>query len=138
MLAIRRLSGFTLVEVAAVLTLVGVVTAIALPRIQDARDQLTLDTAAQEFARDLSATKVEAIRLNRTRTVRTNLDTGYVLPTLEQRTFEHGIVLAQAAPDSVMFTPFGPPSTGAGTYQLSLGSRSRTIRISAAGFVSID
>ena len=132
-----RRTGFTLTELTVVLTALGILTAMAMPRIDDTRNRLTLEAATHEFARGFSLARSEAIRLNRTVTIQPAGDTAYVLPS-GQRSLPEGATFSATPADSISFAPFGPPVVGAGTYQISYKGRVSTIEITAAGFVRVE
>jgi prepilin-type N-terminal cleavage/methylation domain-containing protein len=129
--------GFTLTEMAIVLLLVGIITSMAMPRITQTRDRLTLETATHEFARAFSLARSEAIRLNRRVTVQPSGDTAYVLST-GQISLPHGGHFTIVPDDSISFASFGPPVAGVGTYEITYKGRTSNIEISAAGFVRVQ
>ena len=130
-----RSKGYTLAELTVVLTVIGVLTTMALPRITDTRDRLTLEAATHEFARAFSMARSEAIRLNRNVVVKRVGNTGYLMPSGQQRTLPNGATFTTTPADSIVFASFGPPVVGAGTYQITYNGRVGRIDISAAGFV---
>lgn len=129
--------GFTLTELTVVLTMLGVLATMAMPKITQTRDRLTLETATHEFARALSFARTEAIRLNRTVTLLPAGDTAYVLPS-GQRSLPNGARFTSTPADSISFASFGPPVVGAGTYQITYKGRVSTVEVSAAGFVRVE
>lgn len=138
MRAIGRRKGFTLTELTVVLTALGILTAMAMPRIDDTRNRLTLEAATHEFARAFSLARSEAIRLNRTVTLTPVGDTAYVFPSGQQRSLPNGATFSATPAASISFASFGPPVVGAGTYQISYKGRVSTIEITAAGFVRVE
>ncbi len=130
-------TGFTLTELTVVLTVIGVLTTMAMPRINDTRDRLELETATHEFARAFSLARTEAIRLNRTVTIHPAGDTAFVLSTGQQN-LPNGAHFTSTPSDSISFASFGPPLSGVGTYEISYKGRTSTIEISAAGFVRVE
>lgn len=130
-------TGFTLTELTVVLMMIGVLTSMAMPKVTQTRDRLTLETATHEFARGFSLARTDAIRLNRTLTVRPAGDTAYVLPT-GQLSLPYGARFSAAPNDSIVFASFGPPVVGIGTYEITYKGRTSTIEISAAGFVRVE
>ena len=128
--------GFTLTELTIVLLLIGIIASMAMPRITQTRDRLTLETATHEFARGFSLARSEAIRLNRRVTIQPAGDTAYVLST-GQMNLPHGGRFTVVPDDSISFASFGPPVAGVGTYEITYKGRTSTIEISAAGFVRV-
>src|SRR3712207_9273517 len=59
--------GMTLLELAIVATLAGVLLGVVVPRIANAYTGTQLDSAAHELARDLGRARSEAIRKNQDR-----------------------------------------------------------------------
>lgn len=134
----HRSRGFTLTELTVVLTMIGVLTTMAMPRITQTRIRLTLETATHEFARALSLARSDAIRLNRTVTMLPAGDTAYVLPSGVQQNLPNGARFTSVPADSVSFASFGPPVVGAGTYQITYKGRVATVEVSAGGFVRVE
>ena len=129
--------GFTLTEITVVLLMIGIITSMAMPRITDTRNRLTLETATHEFARAFSLARSEAIRLNRRVTIQPSGDTAYVLST-GQMSLPHGGQFTAVPDDSISFASFGPPVAGVGTYEITFKGRTSRIEISAAGFVRVQ
>ena len=129
--------GFTLTELTVVLFMIGIITSMAMPRITQTRDRLTLETATHEFARAFSLARSEAIRLNRTVTIKPAGDTAYVLST-GQMNLPNGAHFTAVPDDSISFRSFGPPAVGVGNYEITYKGRTSTIEISAAGFVRVE
>ena len=130
-------NGFTLTELTIVLMAIGILTTMAMPKINQTRDRLTLETATHEFARAFSLARSEAIRLNRTVTVQPAGDTAYVFST-GQMNLPHGGHFTSVPDASISFASFGPPALGVGTYEITYKGRTSTIEISAAGFVRVE
>ena len=129
--------GFTLTELTVVLLMIGILTSMAMPKITQTRDRLTLETATHEFARAFSLARSEAIRLNRTVTIRPAGDTAYILPS-GQLNLPNGGHFTAMPDDSISFASFGPPVVGVGSYEITYKGRTSTIEISAAGFVRVE
>jgi Tfp pilus assembly protein FimT len=117
--------------------MIGILTSMAMPKITQTRDRLTLETATHEFARGFSLARSEAIRLNRTVTIHPSGDSAYVLPS-GQMNLPNGAHFTSTPSDSISFASFGPPAAGVGTYQITYKGRISTIEISAAGFVRVE
>jgi len=126
----------TLMEVLLVLSIIGIVMAIALPRIVAIRNALTLDAAAQEVVAQLNLSRSEAIRRNVAVSFVKISASQFRVGTLTQRDLPGGVTFGTSTPDSVRFASFGPPSTGAATLALQIGSRTRNVRVNAAGYAS--
>ena len=130
-------NGFTLTELTIVLLMIGIITSMAMPKVTQTRDRLSLETATHEFARGFSLARSEAIRLNRTVTIQPAGDTAYVLPS-GQLNLPNGGHFTTIPADSISFASFGPPVVGVGTYVITYKGRTSTIEISAAGFVRVE
>lgn len=136
MRAFGRRKGFTLTELTVVLTALGIITAMAMPRIDATRNRLTLEAATHEFARAFALARSEAIRLNRTVTLTPVGNTAYMFPS-GQRNLPEGATFSATPATSISFASFGPPIVGAGTYQISYKGRVSRIEITAGGFVRV-
>lgn len=120
-----------------VLTMMATLTAIALPNMLDVREQTALTNAAHVFARDLNRARVEATRRNTTICVTRDGTTGYRIDGLATQTLPDGVSFAPGF-TSVCFRSFGPVSSGAGAYELALGSQRKGVRIESAGFAYVQ
>jgi prepilin-type N-terminal cleavage/methylation domain-containing protein len=57
--------GFTLIDMVAVVALIGIISAIALPSMLSARDRIRLGQAAREVERELQSAKARAVAKSR-------------------------------------------------------------------------
>lgn len=131
-------SGFTLIELMVTCAIIGIATSIALPKIGAVRDQLTLDAAAQELMHQLELARSEAIKRNQPLSLHRLSGTTYQVGTLAPRALPGRATFVSGTTDSVRFASFGPPTTGAASFQLQIGSRVKTVRVNAAGYPSYD
>ena len=131
-----RSRGFTLTELTIVLTMLGILTTMAMPKVTQTRDRLTLETATHEFARSFSFARSEAIRRNQTVTLAPSGDTAYVLST-GLKALPTGARFTSTPGTDIRFASFGPPVAGVGTYRITYKGRVSEIEISAAGFVRV-
>lgn len=65
----RRRSGFTLVELAIVVAIIGVMAALAVPRFAQASDRYRARLAADRIARDIAHTRARAMSLGASQTI---------------------------------------------------------------------
>lgn len=135
---LRKADGFTVVEVLVVLVMAGVLLAIALPKFSAGRQGIQIDGAAQQLAGDLRRAQVEAIKRNSSiQFVRTGPAT-YTIDSIGARSFDGDVVFGAGSSASIRMASFGPPvGGGATTFILELGSRRKTVSVSAAGYVSV-
>lgn len=126
--------GFTLIEALIVVTMIGLVTAIALPKMQSIRQRTQLDSAAQQLVGDLRRAKIEALKRNTKVAVRRTGEATYVLEYLGSRELNDGVTFS--GPDSVAFASFGPTLTGPATFNLALGEYTRQVVVTASGLPS--
>ena len=129
-------AGMTLVEIMVAVSVLAVGTSIAIPRITAIRDQLTLDAAAQELVHQLNLVRSEAIKGNRATSFYRRSTNTFQVGTLTTRALPGNVTFAVGAPDSVRYASFGPPVTGAVTIPLQVGTRTKTVRVNAAGYAS--
>lgn len=132
-----RNRGFSLIEVVIVLSMMATLTAMALPNMLDVRDQTALTNAAHVFARDLNRARVEAVRINATVAVVRQGTQSYEIDGKTLYTLPDGVSFAPGF-ESVEFVSFGPVATGAGIYELVLGSHRKAVRIESTGFASVQ
>ena len=131
-----RRGGMTLVEIMVAVSVLAVGTSIAIPRITAIRDQLTLEAAAQELVHQLNLARSEAIRKNQATSFYKRGTNTFQVGTLTTRALPGHVTFATTAPDSVRYASFGPPVTGAATVTLQIGTRSKAVRVNAAGYAS--
>jgi prepilin-type N-terminal cleavage/methylation domain-containing protein len=136
--------GFTLVETALVVVIMGLLLAIAAPRFTAMRNGLQLDAAAYQVAGDLRRAQVEAIKLNKTiQVVKTGTSTYDIqsltpaVTVIYARSLEPGVVFDVAAM-TVSFASFGPPIGGGATFTLTCAGRTKTVTVGANGLVTVQ
>jgi prepilin-type N-terminal cleavage/methylation domain-containing protein len=135
--------GFTLVETALVVVIMGLLLAIAAPRFTAMRNGFLIDTAAYQLAGDLRRAQVEAIKLNKTiQVVKTGTSTYDIqsltpaVTVIYARSFEPGIEF-DAGAMTVSFASFGPPIGGGATFTLIYAGRTKTVTVGANGLVTV-
>ena len=131
-----RRAGMTLVEIMVAVSVLAVGTSLAIPRITAIRDQLSLEAAAQELVHQLNLARSEAIKRNRATSFYKRTPKTFQVGTLTERALPGHVTFAAGAPDSVRYASFGPPVTGAVTIALQVGTRTKTVRVNAAGYAS--
>ena len=132
----RRRNGFSLIELLIVVTMIGLVAAISLPRMSAIRQQMQLDTAAQQLVGDLRRAKIEALKRNKSVSVTSSGASSYSVQFVGPRVLDGNVTFS--GPDSVTFAAFGPPLTGPTTYTLTLGEHTRSVALSAAGMPTVQ
>ena len=136
--------GFTLVETALVVVIMGMLLAIAAPRFTAMRNGFLIDTAAYQVAGDLRRAQVEAIKLNKTiQVVKTGTSTYDIqsinpgVTVIYARSLEPGIGFAAGAM-TVSFASFGPPIGGGAAFTLNYAGRTKTVTVGANGVVTVQ
>jgi prepilin-type N-terminal cleavage/methylation domain-containing protein len=136
--------GFTLVEIALVVVIMGMLLAIAAPRFTAMRNGLQLKTAAEQLAGELRRAQIEAIKLNKTIRVSKTSTSTYAVESLTpavtllyNRSFEPGVGFAAGAM-TVSFASFGPPIGGGAAFPITFGGRTRTVTVGANGIITIQ
>jgi prepilin-type N-terminal cleavage/methylation domain-containing protein len=137
-------SGFTLPEVALALVIAGLVLGIALPRFTALKQEVAIEQAAQSLvsahrrARTLAITRGHPAVLSvAERSLRITLG-GAVQPQwLAPGPLDHGVSIT-GTPRDLVFSPLGI-TTGLSnaTFNLSLGSATRTVVVSRLGRIRI-
>ncbi len=136
--------GFTLVETALVVVIMGLLLAIAAPRFTAMRNGLQLDAAAYQVAGDLRRAQVEAVKRNKTIQVVKQDASTYLIQSLtpavtvlHTRVLEPGIEFGAAAM-TVSFASFGPPIGGGATFTITYAGRTKTVTVGANGLVTVQ
>lgn len=151
----KRPAGFSLTEVVIVLTIMAILSAIAIPRFANAIQAGAVDLAARRLAADLRLAQANAIRTVTQKSV--TLDTatnsytlvGMTLPDHPSKAYTiklgdppyEGAKIESVnfgGPTTLAFDRFGGPSV-TGTVVISLRDRQKTVRIGAgAGRITIE
>ena len=131
--------GFSLVEITAVIVLVGILLVIALPRFRELRRRSQLDTGAYQLAGDLRRAQIEAIRRNQPITLERLNDSTYNIDFIGDRLLQDNVrFVAALSADSVRLATFGPPTTGARSFVVTRDGAQKTVTVSAGGLVSVQ
>ena len=127
----------TLPELAITMALVGLLTAIAMPKVRRAMRRYSLEEATQKFSSDLVEAQTRAIKMNRPVTVKRVGLTGYTIDNGGTETLPTSVTFSSTAPDSVRFVSFGPPTTGAVSFTLQWDATNQTtVSVNAAGKIT--
>ncbi len=130
--------GMTLIEVLVAITIVAILTGVALPKAAAIQESIELESGAQQLMRELNLAQVRAIKENRTVVFAFEGDTEYRVDTDAPRPLP-GALRFGAAPSQIQFASFGPPPTGPAAVQLaSPRGRTRSVMVNASGFVTLQ
>lgn len=148
-----RSLAFSLVELVLVLSIVAVVSAIAIPRYANSISRYRLDAAAKRIVQDLAVASVQASSSSRSqRVIFDTVSQSYTIPKLENLNAAAGAYAVALAGDpyrvqlvsadfngsaTLNFDIYGNPDN-AGTIVIRLGGDTRTIRINSAGLVTVS
>lgn len=132
----RRL-GLTLMELLIVITIIGILVAISVPRINAIRTGMQVDAAAQQLIGDLRRARSVALKYNRSILMQKTGTTTYTVDSVGNRALPGGVVFS-AGSDSVRFGSFGPPISGAASFTVSLSGRTKQVVLSAAGLMAVQ
>ncbi|MGH7858971.1 MAG: GspH/FimT family pseudopilin [Candidatus Binatia bacterium] len=151
----RPSRGFTLLELLVALALVGVLVAIAVPRVSAIIPGALLDQAARSLATDLRFARVKAIAENRRRRLVVELDRGAYRVEADAegtfvsegapRTLPGGVTFDASASSrvsngqiSITFQPRGNTADNSTIALAVAGRTGRRVIVSTAGRVRID
>jgi len=130
--------GFTLVEILMTLAVVGILAAIATPRIESLSRTLRIEGSAQAFVGDLNRARTEAIKNNATATVALTGAQTYRIAGIGTRYLDEEVRFTGTSPDTVRFTGFGTTEDGRAVYTLRLGELERNVVLDAAGQARVE
>jgi hypothetical protein len=130
--------GLTLLELAIVATLAGIMLGVVAPRIATSYSRLQLDTVAHGMSRDLGRARMTAIKRNQPITVTRLADTAYRVGTEPHRRLPMGVTFKPAGSLAVItFSPLGILSTGPGSLTLRTATNSRVVMVWKSGQTSV-
>lgn len=117
-----------------VVSIVGITAGVAWPKFAATRQQMAVESAAQQLMHDLGLARTEAIKRNRPMSLRRIGMDAYKVDSVPMRVFGEGVRFTGGAPAVVTFVPFGPLTTGPASFQVAVGNYSKRVEINAAGF----
>ncbi len=129
--------GFTLVHLLTTIVVIGLITAIAIPRSGALIRNARLGSAAQQLVGDLHRARVEAIKRNQAVYIAQAGSTGYMIEFIGARELPGAVSFGAGVPDTVRFASFGLTLTGAATYTLTLGGKTRMVDVNASGIARV-
>jgi type IV fimbrial biogenesis protein FimT len=129
--------GLTLIELLIVITMIGILTTIAVPRVSAIRTRMQVDAAAQQVLGDLRRARSEALKRNTSIRMWKTSASLYSIDSIGSRGLPNSVVFS-AGSDSVRFSSFGPPVTGAASFTVSLNGRTKQVVLSAAGLMTVQ
>ena len=135
---VRSRRGFTLVETAMVVMMMGLMLAIAAPRFTAMRNGYRLDAAAYQLAGDLRRAQVEAVKRNQTVVVAKTGATTYNITFIGNRMITEPGVAFDTPAMTVSLASFGPPIGGGATFTITLDGRTKTVTVGANGLVTVQ
>jgi hypothetical protein len=137
-LTVRPRKGVTVLEIAMVMTLAGIVLGLVMPKIRTVRDNMSVDSVAYDLARDLGRARMEAIKRNQKLTFTRLADTAYQVGDESPRRLPAGVLFNEgASAESVTFTSMGVVADGTSQIKVKSASDSRVVVIRGSGHVSV-
>jgi hypothetical protein len=129
----------TLLELAVVATLAGLLLGIVMPRIASFREHMLLDSTAHTLARDVIRTRGEALKRNEFVSIKRLDDTAYQVRSEAPRRLPAGLTFdVGSSVDSVRFAPFGLVAFGVGSMRLRAGNATRRVIVRTTGHVRVE
>jgi type II secretory pathway pseudopilin PulG len=128
----------TLLELAIVATMAGIMLGMVAPKLVHSYSRLQLDKAVHEIGRDLGRARMDAIRRNQSVTVTRLADTAYRVGAEPHRRLPMGVTFKPAGSlATVTFTGLGILSTAPGNFIVRTSSTSRLVLVWRSGHVSV-
>ena len=133
-----RRPGFTMIEVVFVLVFFSIVMTMMLPSMVSSQQKMRIDAAAQQLTIDLSRARSEAVNRNQAVTVTRTGATTYGIPGVGDRELDGKVMFDTGSATTITFASYGTLTPAASrTLTLRLGSQTRTVAISSAGFARV-
>jgi prepilin-type N-terminal cleavage/methylation domain-containing protein len=138
--ALRSVSrpGYTLIELAIVLVILGMVASIGVPPLSALSRRMRTDVAANSFAADLRLARSEALKRNRSVFVAKTGSNTYNVEFLGNRSLQEGAAFGAGAPDTVRFAAFGPVTGGGVSYSIRVGNLTQTVTVNVSGHARVQ
>lgn len=138
MLRSTNRDGMTLIEILVVLSMVGILAGVALPKAAAIQESIELESGAQQLIREMNLAHVRAIKANRTVTFAFESNKEYRIGDDAPRPLP-GQLHFPSVPPAIQFASFGPPLTGPATVVIaSAKGRTRSIVLNSSGYVSLQ
>ena len=130
--------GMTLVEVLVVLSMVGIMAGVALPKASAIQESMALESGAQQLMREMSLAQIRAIKENRTVAFAFESQNEYRIGNDYPRALPGSLRFA-SSPAPIQFASFGPPISGPVTVAIaSTSGRMRYVVLNASGLVTLQ
>ncbi len=130
--------GFTLVEIATAIALVGILAAVATPSIERIGRSLRIEGSAQALVGDLNRARSEAIKRNAGVAVTLAGGSRYRIGGVGLRHLDAEVAFDDASPDTIRFNGFGSIMQGREVYTIRLGELERRVVLDAAGQARVE
>jgi prepilin-type N-terminal cleavage/methylation domain-containing protein len=131
-------SGMTLIEVMVVVSAVGILAGVALPKAAAIQESIALESAAQQLMREMNLAQVRAIKENRTIPFAFTSATQYQIAADQPHALPSKLHFG-TTPAAIQFASFGPPLTGPVTVRVESNTgKYRVVALNANGYVSLQ
>ena len=128
----------TLIEVMLVLSVVGILAGVALPKAAAIQQSIALESGAQQLIREMNLAQVRAIKENRTVPFAFTSSTHYRIGADQPRELPSKLHFG-TTPAAIQFASFGPPLTGPATVRVeSSTGKYRVIALTSNGYVTLQ
>jgi prepilin-type N-terminal cleavage/methylation domain-containing protein len=132
--------GMSAIETLVVLAMIGVLTAIAFPKIVTIRQQMELSSSADQVLRELNLVQMRAVKESRAISFYRLNSRDYRIGDTEMRQLPSGVSFGAGTPAEIRFASFGPLITGPAAVELEAVqiNKKKRVVLNASGFAKVQ
>jgi Tfp pilus assembly protein FimT len=127
-----------MIEMLFVLLFFSTVLTMMVPSMVSSQQKMRIDAAVQQLTIDLARARSEAVNRNQAVTVTRTGEATYAIPGVGARELDGKVMFDTGSATTITFASYGTLTPAASrTLTLRLGSQTRTVAVSSAGFARV-